>query len=186
MPMGFRRTSKHRHLDESSSIPQAEQGHSPLGLFLPWVQGMAPIACPWGGPIQAERSPTLCSPNWAYPEGENNPGSSSSCPLCCSLVSAPPSPHWARAGLGAARACCSQQGCPPGPVVSCICPYCVSSVLPMVLIYSHPLISILLLYFHYYFASKVHLSWSFSCFLFLRCNVASCSFNDGVVWQDGS
>lgn len=55
MPMGFRRTSKHRHLDESSSIPQAEQGHSPLGLFLPWVQGMAPIACPWGGPIQAER-----------------------------------------------------------------------------------------------------------------------------------
>lgn len=45
------------------------------------------------------------------------------------------------------------------------------------------LIFILLLYFHDYFVSKVHLSWSFSFLLF---SVSSCSVHDGVVWHDGS
>lgn len=73
-----------------------------------------------------------------------------------------------------------------GPVVPFIWPYYVSSALIMVLICSHLLIFILLMYSLYSFVSEAHLGWIFFfCLFFLRCSVSSCFFNDGVVWQDG-
>lgn len=189
MSVGFSRTSKHRHGLKQYNSPGGARhftpwvlsclgtGHSlSLGL-VPSRQRGAPVCTLPAGHIQTVKA-TQAPPPLPH------------CGVLCALVTALPNLCWAQAELGAVRACCSQQdsdqGCPPGPVVPFISPYSVSSVLPMVLIHSHLLIFILPLYFRYYFVGEVHLSWGFSRFLFLRCRVSSCSFNDGVVWQDGS
>lgn len=86
-------------------FPRQSEALHPLGSFLLGHRAWHPFLVPGLGPIQAEGSPSLYPPSWAYPDSESNPGSSSSSPLWCSLCLGDST---SQPVLGSSRTWCSQ------------------------------------------------------------------------------